>query len=116
MALFNLLRKRPEAPIGEDVVNKPFMDVRGENVLSTPEEAAANTMVSNQKEPLIVVKQDSLGPYSEVVSKNPFKPDIPSVQDELEDIKIQLKSVTVQLANIIKTVDELERYVKREGY
>lgn len=111
MALFGLLKKKPESiQISEELQKKQVLDIKGENVLSAP----PGLIEEAKTEPKTVPKQDELGPYTEVLSNNPFMPDIPSVQDELENLKIQLKSISIQLSNIIKTVENLENKTKLE--
>lgn len=104
MGLFGLGKKKADTSLLSD--KNLFENIREQGV--TESEDAASEKLTSEPTPANQDVFSALLP-NVAAKENPFQPDVLSVQDELSSIKNQLKSMSLQLGNIIKMVEELEK-------
>ncbi|VVB76116.1 Uncharacterised protein [Candidatus Tiddalikarchaeum anstoanum] len=114
MAIFGLGKKKADkSPISDKNLKNPYENLKGEDLVkkSVTEEEVGSEEVTGIKFDSRMNGEDPFSiPLPNVTSKGePFKADILTVNDEISDIKVQLKSMSVQLNNVIKLVEDLEK-------
>lgn len=95
---FGKKKKTDDVFPNNEPMKNPFETVGGEDVTKTEPTVSQEPPKFPPSEPFSEVKSPS----------SPFK-ELPKESNELEDIKIQLKNMRIQLDNIIKTVEGMEK-------